>query len=985
MKTCKANYKKSQVLETRKCHETQESGHQKHIICSHAPNIPPLKLQNISNDDISPYTYSHPFRFKIKKKLICDKAISHRTNPPGNDYVNFKKAKPLSNRIHPNIIKLDTKKQILYQSMLNSWIDQYQNEDYGFNSCLNYCKIRLFELLKATEKEQSPSTARIAIVCDLFNKLSESPRYKQALSPFKNELFSAIFINFDENLNKNNLNYLKLNTYFVKYKNLKSENEIISKKLSLLQSRLKDKSDLDDTEQDGTAKLIDHILTMWRIDRKKNAFKAWKQYILFKQQRIREICGKYRAFQISKKKIFLRWRNVATQTKNENIEMDVFRYKKHISVIENNLQFYKLKYNDLKQSSSEHIERLLNDLSKWRIKALNDIDEDEQGMMNKNSKLLNKWKRYFCDYFMSLLQSIKDKLDDIINCNIYNDPNIIINEMKNKHITAYSKIKIIQDFNSFSSEDIVLNWINWRLLSTNLSISNFSIDFKSSKSYFVLLNVLYPQLFDLDELLKENNLCLRAEKLIQILNKIDTNINQGPLIYVHDIIEGKADLNFVMIVRLMLLNSGLSIKNKSIFKNEYELLDKTMTRCTKLRRSRKLRDIQQLNRFAIECYDVVNKIEESIKNMRERHTIWINTCSKIAFDAQIYINQRMRGHPRSVNDEIQRAVKKEFAHISAIKLAHILNKYPNPNKELELLKNILTQTTDELQRIFTYYASNSDAGDMNMTQFLTFINDIKVKGKGLSTKRIIKIFEIANLEESDMNTVDAQFINDINDINDPNDLNDTNNDDINDDVNDETMFELFEENPDDTLVGYEFVECLVRIAKRKFINAPTLAKSYQLLLEEHLRKYSCHLNTFTDIINTPEIQNIFTENNTNLKKIFIYYSKLSFKKLQFEIPSNNDWLNLGIRTNEFSSMLKDSRLLDNTLTQQTLDIVLNKIGKTQKGLLNYTQFCQALAAVSCLRNPDPFIPLKVKISVFVTFDLINPLIKGQLIKNAIKR
>eukprot|EP01083_Nonionella_stella_P070162 187574_1 len=166
--------------------------------------------------------------------------------------------------------------------------------------------------------------------------------------------------------------------YFTRYSELALEG-VQSKKLALLQSRLKDKSEIGDAEQDGAAKLIDHILSMWRFDRKKSAFKAWKQFMIFKQQRIREIVGKYQAFQISAKKIFLRWRNVANTSKKERIQMDVFRYRKHISVVENNLTFYKLKYNDLKDSSSQHIQRLLGDLSKWRIKALTDNDEDEEG------------------------------------------------------------------------------------------------------------------------------------------------------------------------------------------------------------------------------------------------------------------------------------------------------------------------------------------------------------------------------------------------------------------------------------------------------------------------------------------------------------------------------------------------------------------------------------------------------------------------------
>ena len=63
--------------------------------------------------------------------------------------------------------------------------------------------------------------------------------------------------------------------------------------------------------------------------------------------------------------------------------MDIFRFRKHISVVENNLQFYKLKFEELKASSSEHIQRLLSDVSMWRMKALqNSNDMDEEPLAN---------------------------------------------------------------------------------------------------------------------------------------------------------------------------------------------------------------------------------------------------------------------------------------------------------------------------------------------------------------------------------------------------------------------------------------------------------------------------------------------------------------------------------------------------------------------------------------------------------------------------
>merc|ERR1712173_223709 len=108
---------------------------------------------------------------------------------------------------------------------------------------------------------------------------------------------------------------------------------------------------------------------------------------------------------------------------------------------------------------------------------------------------------------------------------------------------------------------------------------------------------------------------------------------------------------------------------------------------------------------------------------------------------------------------------------------------------------------------------------MNMQQFSVFIQDVRVKGKGLPNSQIKKIFEIANVDESDMNNIDEALLkklqgDDVDDI-------DEDEDEQTEDGSDDTAqiqqtFELFDENPDDTLVGHEFVECLVRIARRKF-------------------------------------------------------------------------------------------------------------------------------------------------------------------------
>ena len=50
--------------------------------------------------------------------------------------------------------------------------------------------------------------------------------------------------------------------------------------------------------------------------------------------------------------------------------------------------------------------------------------------------------------------------------------------------------------------------------------------------------------------------------------------------------------------------------------------------------------------------------------------------------------------------------------------------------------------------------------------------------------------------------------------------------------------QLFGENPDDTLVGREFVECVVRIAHQKFQKEKTLVKSVEMFFDVSTHVFS---------------------------------------------------------------------------------------------------------------------------------------------------
>ena len=167
--------------------------------------------------------------------------------------------------------------------------------------------------------------------------------------------------------------------------------------------------------------------------------------------------------------MFNKWRILAQTSKKEKIEVEIFHFRKHLSVVENNLNFYKLKYDEVKKTSSEHIQRLLTDLSYWRAKALRDDDDDnDDELAIVPEKILIKWKIYFCNYFQRLIDLCYNRLDSIIATNRYYDPMLIIHTISQMESVTFTPMKSVKDLKTLSGEEVVLNWLNFKLSPVNV-------------------------------------------------------------------------------------------------------------------------------------------------------------------------------------------------------------------------------------------------------------------------------------------------------------------------------------------------------------------------------------------------------------------------------------------------------------------------------------------------------------------------------------
>lgn len=163
---------------------------QKVSVVTRSARIPSLQLADLPKyERLSKSKSARKPKTRIETIKMCEAPqLSHRS---------FKSCHALSDRSHPNYILLDDEKMHLYRAMMGSWMKQYRSEDCGFHSTLLYCQIKMTELTLATERQELPCKDRITVACDLFQTLCASPVYKQSLTLFRDELFRAIFVDFD--------------------------------------------------------------------------------------------------------------------------------------------------------------------------------------------------------------------------------------------------------------------------------------------------------------------------------------------------------------------------------------------------------------------------------------------------------------------------------------------------------------------------------------------------------------------------------------------------------------------------------------------------------------------------------------------------------------------------------------------------------------------------------------------------------------------
>jgi len=281
--------------------------------------------------------------------------------------------------------------------------------------------------------------------------------------------------------------------------------------------------------------------------------------------------------------------------------------------------------------------------------------------------------------------------------------------------------------------------------------------------------------------------------------------------------------------------------------------------------------------------------------------------------------------------------------------ADYVGMWHNFDQQLDALKNVLQKQYQDLRRIFTFYCRGKSL--MSEADFWRFITDIRALDRTCTRHHVDRIFAIANDDEPPVPKNGKSF--QIDEESSSDDESHEHKDDL-DDVEVED-----EENSETELIPSEFVECLIRIADRKF-PGKQLHERFQHFMDVHVVPFACKSDTdkFKKEIQSAQTQTAVQKYQRELVKVFNYYAKGSRqtgkKKTKTMLLEN------------FVHFMKEACVMSQSLDESAAASVFSTVSTSPDEAnkeIDHREFLEAVVCMAVFKTPSPFVPLDKKVEV----------------------
>lgn len=183
------------------------------------------------------------------------------------------------------------------------------------------------------------------------------------------------------------------------------------------------------------------------------------------------------------------------------------------------------------------------------------------------------------------------------------------------------------------------------------------------------------------------------------------------------------------------------------------------------------------------------------------------------------------------------------------------------------------------------------------------------------------------------------------------------------------------------LVPPEFAEALVRLAAHQYPHSSSLAEALKRLLCDDVLPNAARTehDAFRTSINSHKSRLVFQRHRPQLKRLFTAYAAADRSRGAF---AHTDTINV----KEFLQLIKDCRLMENSaLTEKTVRQIFNEVQQVDDqdegpetggdNELVYSEFLEGLAAVSCFKLCNPYLPFDQRLEQFLR-DAVLPRARG---------
>ena len=893
------------------------------------------------------------------------------------------------------------------KTLVDTTIDYIRNtsEQSSFDSFALYSECRLREAISVstTTQMKRPNVLLTSTCTDLLLRLGNvMPQFKSLLNLLGIELSRSIYLDFDEKYFKPECpDTLSSYTPFFDV-NQNQANELSKAKLKVRAfcgagvslGKLSEKRQNLMNSAIGTwqAMLVRRMFENWRmavsvskrrlelVFKRRNRlwFDTWKSKIKIhqinelrqsNQENLKEIAGlEEYVIELRDLTIKLRKENSELSSKlsdssnlklrQSNVEIDL---RSSLQETERKMNIYKTMVEERMKEDQLHIVELANKKGKYQNRQLihqiypkqnqNNTDEEKQSTSNTTTTM-DIW-----------LQKVEEKIKA-------EKPNQIVMRWMNHHLSS-SGINQIENFSTHLRDGeewsaILTKCTQEEKQETKMETveivndDNESVTESESEPITNITTTTHQ-----DNVLEELDLNKRSTMNVQYMHSFHT---PSSIIQPEEILQCNPDANFVMLSYLFMHTPNLisGQEQQDMQQKMQQFLHRSNAAYVTNKANNDEEDADQY--FVRRCkqiYRMRQKMDRIEAQQIKSHALYNQAQSKISSFIIGELCGRLRGTQGSMSVIQERKEMAAYTSLSSAKIKDLIddtNDEPAAEEEsaspsssssniitiskaaqieINNLSQYLGNNFKDIKKIFRAYAAagSGAASSISRGEFATLLKDIKIFDKSFTPAEADLIFLRSNWEI------------------------------------DETTGAL-KASADRSLSSIEFVEALVRCAHTRFLTAQTttLKGCAEALFNRHLLPFAqrSDVDAFRKKISETRCQQVYEKYQMKLKMVFIE-------------KAGNDGL---IDLKEFTKFLKEKDVVNKQFPAKSVVKIFNCVQDEGEPVpeggddddddecpedceMTYSEFLEALAAVACFYQPDPYICLEQRLEVFFLTKILD--------------